>query len=124
MVAGKQTDVRTFVSRGKKWKASVALDKEQGIRFYFEKNEVGACPLCGKPVYAGEKSFYCSAGADNCSWTFPRTIKGARLTDTDMKTLLKGQKTRSITFTWRNGSQGTATLHLDEDGRPEWDFMD
>lgn len=121
LLEGEETGVKQFASKGKKWKASVSLNEKGGLSFTFENNSIGECPLCGSPVYAAENRFYCSA--NNC-WTFPRIIKGAKLSDKDAATLLRGQRTRSMTFTWRNGQQGTASLYLDDDGKPNWTFQD
>lgn len=35
------------------------LSKEEQYRFY-QREEIGTCPICGSPVYEGKKSFYCS----------------------------------------------------------------
>lgn len=35
------------------------LSKEEQYRFY-QREEIGTCPICGSPVYEGKKNFYCS----------------------------------------------------------------
>lgn len=127
LFAGKPTKQHHFKNpkTGKEWNAMLVLEKEKGLVFSFpkeEKVEIGACPLCGKSAVAAENSFYCSTGSDNCKWSFPRIIKGTRLANEDMASMLKGQKTRPLTFAWKNGKQGEAALFLDEDGKLGWDF--
>jgi len=35
----------------------------------FEKESIGACPRCGKPVYEGAKSYYCSGYKEGCKFS-------------------------------------------------------
>jgi DNA topoisomerase-3 len=35
-----------------------------------DKEIIGSCPVCGKPIYEGGKSFYCSGYKDGCKFVF------------------------------------------------------
>lgn len=54
------------------------LSAEETNRFH-PREEIGKCPLCGKPVYEGKKNFYCSD--KECSfalWKENRYLSGMR----------------------------------------------
>lgn len=122
ILSGKPTSIKHFSTNEKEWDASLLADKEKGVIFQFpERTVVGKCPLCGNLVYAGVNNFYCSSGADQCKWSFPRTIKGTTLKDGDVATMLKGNRTKFITFTWSSGKQGKASLYF-VDGKLKWAF--
>lgn len=119
----KETEPHPVKTKNKKpWKVSFYISNEGEFKLkdWEEKVTVGSCPLCGKPVYSAENRFYCS-GAEQCKWSFPRVIKGAALKDGDVAVMLKGGHTRLITFTWKNGKQGRASLYL-SNGELQWVF--
>jgi len=120
----KETEPHTVMTKTRKaWKVSFYISNEGKLELknQEEKKTVGACPLCGKPVYAAENGFYCSDVSNQCKWSFPRVIKGTPLKDEDVEALLNGQRTRPITFTWKNGNEGKAALSL-SGGELHWSF--
>lgn len=54
-----------------------------------EREELGQCPHCGKPVYEGKFGAYCSA---KCGMQFMYAF-GVKLTITQVKSMLAGKKT-------------------------------
>lgn len=105
------------------WTVSFYNDKDGNfkIKSQDERKTIGPCPLCGKPVIAAGNNFFCSAGADQCKWTFPRKIKETILKDEDVAVLLDGGRTRMMTFTWNSGKKGKAALYL-SNGELKWAF--
>ena len=123
----KETKPRTVKTKtNKDWRVSYYISNEgefkvKNLEEKKERKQIGNCPQCGKPVCVGENRFYCSAGSDKCEWSFPRVIKGTSLTDEDVADLLKGKRTRTMTFTWSSGKRGTASLSL-LNGKLKWHF--
>ncbi len=107
------------------WKVFFCLNSEH--KLVFENAEpqkiVGKCPKCGKNVVSAASNFFCEGIRDkSCSFSFPKVVKGAALTDNDMADLLNGKKTRDITFTWASGKKGRAKLYLVQ-GALKWEFQ-
>lgn len=123
LLQGKETTVRTVKTKtGKDWKVSFYIaEGTLKLRDWEDKKQIGNCPKCGKPVMARENSFCCSAGASVCDWSFPRVVKGTALKDEDVSALLRGEKTRTMTFTWSSGKRGNAALYL-QNGELKWLF--
>ena len=68
--------VRGLVETYKSAPAGTALSNSQ-------RETIGSCPRCGRPVYEGKKSFYCSGYKDNPScgfalWKNDRFFTGKR----------------------------------------------
>jgi DNA topoisomerase-3 len=61
----------------------------------YQNDPLGACPLCGKPVVAGKRSYSCTGWKDTpkCEFAVWKTIAGAAVTGDDVKLMLIGQKT-------------------------------
>jgi DNA topoisomerase-3 len=62
----------------------------------FQKDPLGLCPLCGKPVVETKLGYGCSGFRDNpqCRFVIWKTVAGAAVSLTDAKLLLSGQKTQ------------------------------
>jgi DNA topoisomerase-3 len=60
-----------------------------------EKEALGSCPLCGKPVVEGKLSYSCSGWRDEpkCGFSIWKEKSGAKITAADAKLLLAGKKT-------------------------------
>lgn len=88
------------------------------------KEIVGQCPRCGKPVYEGKKSFYCSGYKDNppCGfalWKDNKYFQSKRkeLTKRVATALLKSGKVRMTgLFSEKKGILYDATIVLDDTG--------
>lgn len=80
---------------------------------------VGVCPICGKDVQK-KKSFYTcqqyKADSDPCNFLVPMEKYGAKITDTDMKALLKGGNTKEKTVTFTTGKKGKKQFLLNKNG--------
>jgi DNA topoisomerase-3 len=62
----------------------------------FQKEPIGTCPLCKKPVFETKLSYGCSGYKDNpkCSFAIWKSISGAAVSPNDASLLLIGQKTK------------------------------
>ncbi len=87
---------------------------------------IGACPVCGKPVYGRENNVFCSGNKDKtCTWSMARAVKGRKLEDEDIRALIGYDRTRPLSFIWSNGKKGKARLYLDRQNQSlHWEFMD
>lgn len=122
LLSGGTTSAREIKTKtGKPWKVKFKLDENWKLVPIDaeEKKEVGKCPRCHSPIIGTSNNFYCSK--KDCDWSFSRRIKGATLSDKDLQDLLAGQRTREITFLWRNGEKGKARLFLSGE-KLQWDF--
>lgn len=76
---------------------------------------VGPCPLCQSAVLDRGKFYGCSGyQKNNCGFTLPKTILGAKLTQTEVKKVLAGQKTKPLEMK-KNARQFKAMLYLERD---------
>ena len=131
LLDGKDTEEHIIKNKsGKDWNVKFFLDENKffQVKNLSERKEIGPCPKCGRTVYVGANNFYCKgclekndAGGKLCDWTFPRKIKGTILKDEDVSEMLKGNRTREMSFIWNTGNQGRARLYL-KDGILKWEF--
>ena len=124
LLQGKETDSHTVKKKnGDNWEVKFVIRPEKGVTLINaeDRQVFGKCPSCGNTAYITENNMYCCD--KSCNWSFPRTIKGVRLTDQDMKALIEGRKTRMIKgFSWNSGSTGSAKLYLDSAQKLKWEF--
>lgn len=99
---------------------------ELGAKFSRPAAEAfGICPACGKPLYSGEKSVYCSDWKNGCQFKIWKTVAQKKLTDTHIKQLLEKGKTTEIKgFTSSKGTNFDAMLKLTDKttGKVEFEF--
>ena len=94
---------------------------EEGQKLFApEKEVIGACPRCGKPVYEGKKNFSCSdRGCGFVLWKNDRfwTNRRKELTKKMATDLLKKGRT-SVKGMWseKTGSTYDAVVILDDTG--------
>ena len=117
---------------------SVALAAAE-VRAVFEKKEeppetdtdtgvfgeqVGVCPLCGKPVVRGKFSYGCTGYKEGCKFRVNTRILGRDISAANVRLLLAEGKTAVIRgFTSKNGRAFDAALRL-ENGEAVFDFPD
>lgn len=83
---------------------------------------VGPCPLCQAEVLDRGKFYGCSGyQKTNCGFTLPKTILGARVTQTEVKKILATQKTKPLEMK-KNGRTFKAMLYLERD-QLKFEFM-
>lgn len=92
--------------------------------------ELGACPICGKPV-VDKKNFYGCTGYPSCTFTFSKKILGKAISETQVKRLLdkgetlmlkgfkKGEKTFDAALAWNREQQKLDFLFADRGGKPD-----
>lgn len=89
-----------------------------------DREVIGKCPRCGKPVYEGKKSFYCSGYKDNppCGfalWKDNRYFQSKRkeLTKKVAAALLKNGRVRMTgLFSEKKGILYDATIVMEDTG--------
>ena len=89
-----------------------------------DREEIGRCPRCGKPVYEGKKSFYCSAYKDEmpCGFALWRDnlyfrSKRKELTKTTAAALLKNGRVKMTgLYSEKKGILYDATIVMDDTG--------
>ncbi len=85
----------------------------------------GTCPVCGKPIYESDKTYYCSGFKDGCNFRIWKSAFGHKLTKTEVQTLLKGETTAPIKDLRKwdkiarkfSGAKYTGSLYLDENNQ-------
>lgn len=97
---------------------------ENGELKYTQKEAIGKCPVCGKEIRENSKAFGCSGYLDkSCNFAIWKEKSGAKISESDAKTLLSGKPTKSKTFKKKDNS-GTfnAKLILNENNQVVFDF--
>jgi DNA topoisomerase-3 len=85
-------------------------------------NDVGKCPVCGKPVREGKKNYYCAGYKEGCVFVIWKTIAGAAVSQTDASALLAGKKTKTKKCANKAGKSFSASFRL-MDGKVILDFV-
>ena len=99
----------------------VAKDVETNIGIVGE--HLGVCPLCGKEIINGRKSYYCSGYKDGCNFSIWKYMCKKAISVSNAKALLASGKTGKISgFMSKNDKPFDATLKIDENGRVVFDF--
>ncbi len=91
---------------------SLETDTDSG----FYGDEVGACPLCGKPVVKGKYGFGCTGWREGCKFRISGVICKRVISIANARLLLKEGKTAKIQgFISKNGKSFDATLKMEGD---------
>lgn len=79
----------------------------------FSKPSIGACPKCGKKVFAYPKSYSCESGKDGCGFVIWKTVAGKEISQAQAEKLLtKGKSDILKGFTSKAGKPFDARLKL------------
>ena len=86
-------------------------------------DDVGACPLCGKPVMRGKFSYGCRGYKDGCDFKVGLFICGRPISVSNMKLLLSEGQTAKIKgfISKKSGKAFDACLKI-QDGKAVFDF--
>ncbi|NGZ74513.1 DNA topoisomerase III [Saccharibacillus alkalitolerans] len=94
--------------------------------------ELGACPICGRPVVDKKKMYGCT-GYPACTFTLSKKILGKAISDTQVKRLLdkgqtltlkgfkKGEKTFDAALAWNGEQKKLDFLFADRTEKPQRD---
>jgi len=90
----------------------------------FFRDEVGVCPLCGKPVRKGKFSYGCIGYREGCTFRISQKICSRALGIDQARKLLREGKTDLLSdfVSPRTGKSFSATLTLEEDGKVSFRF--
>lgn len=79
--------------------------------------KIGVCPICGKDIIEGKKSYFCKGYFDkdeqekpSCSFGVQKTICGVSISVKDVEDLLTNGETSDKTFTFQSGKQKTRLM--------------
>ena len=86
-------------------------------------DDVGTCPLCGKPVMRGRFNYGCRGYRDGCDFKVGLFINGRAISVSNMKSLLETGRTAKIRgfVSKKSGKTYDACLKL-KDGKAIFDF--
>lgn len=89
-----------------------------------EREEIGKCPKCGRPVVENQKGYGCTGYKEGCSFVIWKEIAKKKISATQARTLLKNGRTGIIKgFKSREKQQKfDAALVLNEDYRVVFEF--
>ncbi|MGG3471510.1 DNA topoisomerase [Neobacillus pocheonensis] len=68
------------------------LKDNKKLSLFSNIEEVGTCPLCGKPVIEGSKGYGCSAWKEGCKFTIWKEFRKVKLREKQIKNLLEGEE--------------------------------
>ena len=89
----------------------------------FYGDEVGKCPMCGKPVLRGRYGYGCSGYRDGCKFKISGTVCKRVISKTNAEMLLKTGKSSKIKgFISKAGKPFDATLVMESNGSVKFDF--
>ena len=116
---GKTFDCFLVVKFGEKY-PSFELDFDEEI------GGLGKCPVCGGEISKNKfGNFGCSNWKSGCKFMIYGTISGKKLTDSNVRDLLKkGQTGELHGFTGKGGNKFDAKLILSSDGKISFKFVD
>lgn len=88
------------------------------------REELGKCPECGKPVYEGKKSFYCSGYKEKCQFLFWKNslerLGHEDITPDQARQLLNGETIAFTGLKSKAGKEFDAQGKLDKDETYGW----
>ncbi len=119
---GKST-VEEAVELAKGEIASVFGKEDTEHDFGFFGQEIGTCPMCGKPIVRFKKSYGCSGYKEGCNFAIWLSMSGRVITLKHAKQLLEQGKTEEIEgfISKKTGKTFSARLKL-EGGKAVFDF--
>jgi DNA topoisomerase-3 len=90
-----------------------------GERERYEQNDLGRCPLCGRPLRGGRKSYYCAGYKEMppCGFSLWKETFGARVSANDLKLLVARKPTGVKQCVSKNGKRFAAVFVLEQDGK-------
>lgn len=120
LLAGGTTEkVKGFKKKdGTTFEAALKFDENFKMKFVLpEKKELDiSCPLCGKPLKEGEKSYYCSNYSKDdsgCKFGLSKVKGGVKISIAELKELLTEHQTKkSHEFVSKEGKKFSAKLQL------------
>jgi DNA topoisomerase-3 len=97
--------------------------KKDAAREAYQKAGAGKCPACGREVFEGKMSYYCSGykAEKPCRFSIGKEISGTKISGGDVKLLLGGKKTGVKKFvSKKTGKEFKAKVYLN--GKQELKF--
>lgn len=125
--AGAREMLDGFLREMEKYTMDTIDEIEENAEKTAEKESVGVCPLCGRPVVLRSWGWECSTNRtekvdgryqllEGCGLKIFKSKNGHELTEGEVQTLLDGGMTEPVQMKTRGGSSWTARLKLAGDG--------
>lgn len=104
-------------------KKCCSIEKNKEDVFVKTEIFIGKCPLCNRNIKESNKNWYCIGYKENpsCNFSIWKEVSGAKLSETDAKTLLLGKKTGLKKMKSKAGKNFSARLFLSK-GEIQFDF--
>ena len=98
--------------------------EQAGLELLGEREEIGKCPCCGRPVAENKKGYGCVGYRDGCSFVIWKEIAQKKITANQAVELLKNRRTEVIKGFKARGKQQEfdASLVLNGEGKVVFDF--
>lgn len=119
-------DIAAYVkelTEGAEMRRSIISDKDRYEEFKTEREEIGKCPRCGKPVYENTVAFSCSSGKGGCGFAIFKNAKffeskKKKITKKMVSELLNKGKTKCTKlYSEKSGKEYDAWVLLDDNGQ-------
>ena len=99
-----------FINRDKEMSGTIAIQKE----------EIGVCPLCGKPIFENKKAYGCSGFKEGCKFTIWKSIKTkkgyvGKISTKQVEKILNRGYSDEIKFKDKDGKTFKVALGLKQD---------
>lgn len=85
-----------------------------------DKNSLGVCPICGRPVISSEKYYRCANykgsidEGNPCGFIIGKDFFGVKINESNAKLLIEGKPTKELTFTSQSGEKYKGQLIYDK----------
>ncbi len=115
VLKGKTPKIKGFMVAGNKTDGNVVLQPDFSVLILPEKKEELTCPKCKKgTLLKGKNAYGCSNYKQGCHFIIPFIIKEKKLTDSQIKSLVKQHKTNTIKGFVESGKKISGKLILDD----------
>ncbi len=116
VLKGKSPKIKGFLVDGVKTDGNVVLQPDFSIAIVSEEKEELSCPKCKTGILLkGKNAYGCSNYKTGCNFIIPFVIMEKKLTESQIKALVKQHKTNTIKGFVKNGEKTSGKLILDVD---------
>jgi len=86
-------------------------------RFKGDQVPIGVCPKCGKPVFVGSKSYFCSGYKDEpkCTFSVWKETEGTKFSSEDVRRMLAGETLADVSCFTKEGKEYKCGFRIDKD---------
>lgn len=114
-------DMRLFIE--KETKDSLLLKGNFNQTEKTKDKLIGKCPKCGANVYEDKYSYSCENNKKTCDFSMGKEILSRKISMTEVKKILKGEKTKEMEFTSKDGKKFKSCLVF-KNGKISFEFTE